>query len=342
MGALYHLSSLSQLLLLSTRLFMHEPAHFICETPERLDKFLSLSLESTRNQILSLIKDGHVSVDGKTVTKPGLKLKVFQEVIIIFPEPTVTEPLKIDFGVEILYEDDELLVINKPKGLTVHPAPSVKEPTLVDWLKHKNIRLSTLSGEERHGIVHRLDKGTTGVMVVAKTNEAHDILAKQLQDRTMGRFYLAIINIPLKDNIIVDKPIGRNAQNRLKMAVVETGKASKTEFAKLYPSKDEKEELIACKLFSGRTHQIRVHLESLGRGILGDHLYGFKSKEDKISEIFLHAYILYFIHPKTGERMEFVAPLQQGMQIYLQNNFDSEFVNEAIDPTNFSRHFTLS
>lgn len=319
---------------------MHENRNFICETPERLDKFLSTSLKTTRNQVLSLIKDGHVSVDGKTVTKTGLKLKTEQKVHIDFPAPIVTEPLNIDFDVEILYEDDDILVINKPKGLTVHPAPSVKEATLVDWLKHKGIRLSTISGEERHGIVHRLDKGTTGVMVVAKNNEAHEALSKQLQDRTMGRFYLAIINIPLKDNIIVDKPISRNSVNRLKMAVVEGGKESKTQFTKLYPSHDEKTELITCKLFSGRTHQIRVHLESIGRGIMGDHLYGFKSKEDKINEIFLHAYILYFVHPTSGETMEFVAPIQEGMKNYLNNNFDMEYINEATDPTNFSRHFT--
>lgn len=321
---------------------MQDTTNYICETPERLDKFLSTSLETTRNQIVSLIKDGCVSVDDKIVTKTGLKLKADQTVKITFPEPVVTEPLQIDFDVEILYEDDDVLVINKPKGLTVHPAPSVKEATLVDWLKHKGIRLSTISGEERHGIVHRLDKGTTGVMVVAKNNEAHEALSKQLQDRTMGRFYLAIINIPLKDNIVIDKPIGRNGTNRLKMAVVEDGKESKTEFTKLYPSKDERTELIACKLYSGRTHQIRVHLESIGRDIMGDHLYGFKSKEDKISEIFLHAYILYFVHPTSGVKMEFIAPIQEGMKNYLNDNFDMEFINEATDPNDFSRHFIIS
>jgi len=319
---------------------MHENDTFTCRTPQRLDKFLSQCLHTTRNQVLSLITEGHVNVDGKTISKTGFKLKTDQKVQIDFPEAVVTEPLEIDFDVEILYEDEDILVINKPKGLTVHPAPSVKEATLVDWLKHKGIRLSTISGEERHGIVHRLDKGTTGVMVVAKNNEAHEALSKQLQDRTMGRFYLAIINIPLKENIIVDRPIARNNTNRLKMAVVEGGKASKTQFSKIYPSKDEKSELIACKLFSGRTHQIRVHLESIGRGIMGDHLYGFKSKEDKINEIFLHAYILYFLHPSTGEKMEFVAPVQEAMMHYLNNNFDMEFINEALVPTDFSRHFT--
>jgi len=318
---------------------MHETTDFLCQTPERLDKFLSTVLETTRNQVLSLIKDGHVSVDAKVVTKTGLKLKVEQNIHIDFPEAIVTEPLEIDFDVDILFEDDDLLVINKPKGLTVHPAPSVKEATLVDWLKHKGIRLSTISGEERHGIVHRLDKGTTGVMVVAKNNETHEALSLQLQDRTMGRYYLAIINIPLKDDIIVDKPIGRSSANRLKMSVVEGAKESKTQFSKIYPSKDEKDELIACKLYSGRTHQIRVHLESLGRGIIGDHLYGFKSKEDKINEIFLHAYILYFVHPTSKETMEFVAPVHESMMTYLEENFDMDYINESLLPSDFSRHF---
>lgn len=324
---------------MNLRLFMHEPKDCLCETPERLDKFLSTTLETTRNQVLSLIKEGCVTVDGKVVTRPGVKLKSGQNIHIDFPEAVVTRPQKIDFDVEILYEDDDLLVINKPKGLTVHPAPSVKEPTLVDWLKHKGIRLSTISGEERHGIVHRLDKGTSGVMVVAKNNEAHHALSLQLQDRTMGRYYLAILNMPLKENLIVDKAIGRNSSNRLKMATIEGAKDAKTEFSKLYPSKDEKNELIACKLYSGRTHQIRVHLESIGRGILGDHLYGFKSKEDKIDEIFLHAYILYFVHPKSLQKMEFVAPIHESMKTYLEENFDMEFINEAIISTDFSRHF---
>ena len=214
---------------------------------------------------------------------------------------------------------DGIIVINKPSGLTVHPAPSVKEPTLVDWLKHKGIRLSTISGEERHGIVHRLDKGTSGVMVVAKSNEAHEALSAQLQDKSMGRFYLAVINPPLKDDMVmVDKPIGRSAQNRLKMAEVEGGKAAKTLFKHLALSKDEKNELIACKLFTGRTHQIRVHLETFSRHILGDHLYGIKN--DKQEQILLHAYVLYFIHPTTKERCQFSAPLSQPMQDYLKQN----------------------
>ncbi len=307
----------------------------------RLDAFLSEALGVTRNQVVQLIKQDAVVVAGKKITKPGLKLKVDQEITITFPEAKVTPALEIDFDVEILFEDDDLLVINKPSGLTVHPAPSVKEPTLVDWLKHKGVRLSTISGEERHGIVHRLDKGTSGVMVVAKSNEAHEALSAQLQDKSMGRFYLAVINPPLKElEVIVDKPIGRSAQNRLKMAEVEGAKEAKTLFKHLALSNDEKNELIACKLFTGRTHQIRVHLETFSRHILGDHLYGVKN--DKLEQILLHAYVLYFIHPTTKEKCQFSAPINPIMQEYITKNFNQEIINEQLPHENFERHFTIS
>ncbi|RLA69638.1 MAG: RluA family pseudouridine synthase, partial [Epsilonproteobacteria bacterium] len=155
---------------------MNTPSSFTVDVPSRLDTFLAEALNVTRNQVTHLIKQGAIAVDKKNVLKPGLKLKVKQSVVVTFPEPQKTEAAPIDFDVEILYEDDHLMVINKPSGLTVHPAPSVREPTLVDWLKHKGVRLSTISGEERHGIVHRLDKGTSGAMVIAKTNEAHEAL----------------------------------------------------------------------------------------------------------------------------------------------------------------------
>jgi len=304
----------------------------------RLDTFLSSELGVTRNQVVQLIKQDAVRVDGKKIAKPGLKLKPEQEVSITFPEAKVTPAQEIDFDVEVLYEDDDLLVINKPSGLTVHPAPSVKEATLVDWLKHKGIRLSTISGEERHGIVHRLDKGTSGVMVVAKNNEAHEALSQQLQDKSMGRYYLAVINPPLKDEfVMVDKPIGRSSQNRLKMAEVEGAKEAQTLFKKLALSNDEKNELIACKLFTGRTHQIRVHLETFSRHILGDHLYGIKN--DKQEQILLHAYIIYFIHPTTKERCRFSAPLSEAMQNYLEKHFNKEIIDEQLRQEHFERHF---
>lgn len=318
-----------------------QPTHLFEATQStRLDLFLGEMMRESRNQIAHLIKDGHVAVAQKTVRKPGFKLKPGQQVSVTLPvmEPEAAQP--IDFDVPILYEDDHLLVIDKPSGLTVHPAPSVKEPTLVDWLKHHDVRLSTLSGEERHGIVHRLDKGTSGVMVVAKTNEAHEALSAQLQDKSMGRYYLAVITPPLKEDLtLVDKPIGRSPHNRLKMANVPHGKAAQTLFKKLLLSRDETQELCACKLFTGRTHQIRVHLETFSRHIIGDHLYGIKSNPDKISRILLHAYVLYFTHPATGESVQFFAPIPEQFRGWLHTHFDTETLDETLIPDRIGHLF---
>jgi 23S rRNA pseudouridine1911/1915/1917 synthase len=179
--------------------------------------------------------------------------------------------------------------------------------------------------------VHRIDKETTGALVIAKDNKTHEKLSAQLQDKSMGRYYLALIDHPLKEDTIVDKPIGRNPKNRLKMDVVPHGKEAKTAFKKLLTSQYNIE-LITAKLYTGRTHQIRVHLNTLGRHILGDDLYGFKSKRDKIPRVYLHAYLLYLIHPETGERMEFVAPLFDDMKSYLTTYFKPEEIEDKLDP----------
>lgn len=304
----------------------------------RIDKILSQAVEISRNQIEKLIKEGLVSVNGQTVTKPGFKVFEGDEIAYLFKEAKKRDAMPVDFDVEVLYEDEHLLVVNKPVGLVVHPAPSVKEPTLVDWLVQRGVSLSTVSGEERHGIVHRIDKETTGALVVAKDNKTHEALSMQLQEKSMGRYYLALIDYPLKEDVTVEKPIGRNRNNRLKMDVVSGGKEAKTAFRKLAVS-DLESELIAAKLFTGRTHQIRVHLKSLGRHILGDTLYGYKSKKDKISRVFLHAYLLYLTHPKTGESMEFVAPLFEDMKRYLSNRFSSDEIARALEPEAIKHRF---
>ncbi|MRI58610.1 MAG: RluA family pseudouridine synthase [Epsilonproteobacteria bacterium] len=299
-------------------------------------------MNQSRSQIERLIKGGYVKIDGKSITKPGYKVRSLERVEVELPTPKPTEPKEVDFEVEKLYEDEDILVINKPAGVVVHPAPSVQEPTLVDWLKQENIILSTISGEERHGIVHRLDKETSGVMVVAKNNDAHQRLSAQLQDKSMGRYYLALITPPLKEDIIVDRPIARNPKNRLKMAIVEGGREAKSAFKKILESKNGKTELIAAKLFTGRTHQIRTHLASLHRHILGDSLYGFKSKKDTIPRVFLHAYVLYLIHPRRAQAMRFVAPLPEDMRSYIQKHFDMERFDEKIDPDSIDKQFDFS
>ena len=307
---------------------------YLCENSQRLDSFLAKEIGQTRSQIVSLIKNGCVFLGDKKVSKPGVKLKEGQVIKVEFPKMEKKEALAVDFDVEVLYEDDDVLVINKPSGVTVHPAPSVKDATLVDWLKHKGVRLSTISGEERHGIVHRLDKGTSGAMVIAKNNEAHEFLSKQLQDKTMGRYYLAVVTPPLKDDVtIIESNIGRSSSNRLKMACgLEHGKYAKTMFKHLALSEDDKTQLIACKLFTGRTHQIRVHLESINRHILGDHIYAKSPKIEKTEHILLHAFLIYFVHPRTKERVYFTAEFDDVMKKTLEKKFDLEILNEVITP----------
>ena len=299
-----------------------ESGKIVSKSSNRLDKILSNALDKSRNQIEKLIKEGLVKVDGKTILKPSFKVKVNSQIEYSFKEASRAEFKDIDIDIKKLYEDDDILVLNKPSGLVVHPAPSVKEPTLVDWLRKQDIRLSTISGEERNGIVHRLDKDTSGAILIAKSNFAHEALSKQLQDRSMGRYYLAIINYPLKDNVVINKPIARNPKNRLKMAIVDSGKEAKSAFAKIAQSRLDTE-LIAAKLYSGRTHQIRVHLSTLNRYILGDRVYGPKEQKGD-NRIFLHAYLLYFIHPRSKKLVEIKAPLFEDMKSYIDKNFTKE------------------
>ena len=321
--------------------------NFIVSETNRLDKFLASQIDASRNQIEQLIKKEYVKVDGKIVNKTGLKLKENQNIEVHFPQSELNSIKDIEFiqeslkdkEVRIIYEDEHILVINKPYNLTVHDAPSVKDATLVDWLKLNNISLSTLSGEERHGIVHRLDKGTSGVMVVAKTNEAHVELSKQLEDKSMGRYYLAIIDTPLKDNLIINKSIARSQNNRLKMSIDENGRIAKSAFLKIALSDKENFELIGAKLFTGRTHQIRVHLSSINRHILGDNLYGFKGELNKINRFYLHAYYLYLTHPITNVRMSFKANLPDDMNDFLNNNFQGENINDKLNEDNIINSF---
>ena len=310
----------------------------VAEESGRIDKLLSLLLDKSRNQVEKLIREGLVEVAGKVVTKPSYRLSPGDAVRYTFKEAVPKEKRVIDFDVEVLYEDEDILIINKPSGLIVHPAPSVKEPTLVDWLIDRGISLSTISGEERHGIVHRIDKETTGALVVAKNNETHQALSDQLQDKSMGRYYLALIDHPIKENRRVEKPIFRNPHNRLKMAVVEGGREAKTEFIRIAEGSDGSA-LIAAKLYTGRTHQIRVHLEYLGRHILGDEMYGFKSRKGKIPRVYLHAYMLYLIHPRTGKRLEIVAPIFEDMSRHIEKYFNKGEIDDKIQKECLHQHF---
>lgn len=519
--------------------------NLIAQCSERLDVFLSSQLGISRNQISSLIKSAAVKVDGAVQTKPGYKLSAGELVHIDYPAPAPQQMSaeRLNFDIEILYEDEDLLVVNKPAGLTVHPAASVKEPTLVDWLKARGYLLSSLGGELRAGIVHRLDKLTSGALLVAKNNAAHAALSAQLSDKSMGRIYLALIDLPLKEPCVIERPISRNPANRLKMGVVPDGRSAKSAFYEILSgaeltelqnsaqkcdeilstsattegaragvegstaadksanngttadndtgadkipaantgkistaaadkisaadkilgasvggdkilnaskgadtskilasgaderkneilnaglSADNADEisnncmrsadkisiqsvdkipsnrtdnadkiltakmsvsasadkilsadmsanktkaarpaenkflnfknpaqnyklpplslknfnLVAAKLFTGRTHQIRVHLSSINRHILGDHLYGFKSENAKISRILLHAYLLYFIHPRSGKEVKICAGLPSEFLNFTTNQKVKDEIYEKILPTNVERYFS--
>jgi 23S rRNA pseudouridine1911/1915/1917 synthase len=296
----------------------------------RLDQLVAAHLDTSRSQACALIRGGHVQCGDRVVTKPAFKPESEATITITLPdEQPASAPLAVDFEVTVLYEDEHLLVVNKPAGVVIHEAASHKGPTLVDWLKLKGYRLSTLSGEERHGIVHRIDKETTGALVVAKTDTAHRSLSDQLVDRTMGRYYLAIIDCPLKENTIVDAPIGRHPTRRTKMTVRPGQRPAKSAFIKLAELSNNRE-LIAAKLFSGRTHQIRVHLQHLGRHIIGDGLYGYKGPEAKIEQLFLHARLLYLRHPVTGAPLEVEAPLHAPFKEALKTCKTEEPIDEIL------------
>ncbi len=295
----------------------------IANKEERIDKFLSEQLNIPRNQIQELIKKELVKINNKTIKKGGVKLKSGDLIEYTPLKPEIKEKKEVNFDIPILYEDEDLLVINKPPGIVVHPAPSVKEATIVDWLKEKGFNLSNIAGEERYGIVHRIDKETSGALVIAKNNKTHEFLSNQLKDKSMGRYYLFLLNHPLKEPICVDKPIARNPKNRLKMAVVKGGREAKTLFVPI------ENNLTAAKLFTGRTHQIRVHLNSIGRYILGDKTYG--KKEQNIPRVMLHARELYFTHP-NGKKLSIIAPLFDDFKNLIKG-IEDEKIN------NLSRYF---
>ena len=302
---------------------------FIANTTDRLDNYLTLQLSQSRNQIQQLIKNSYIKINQNTITKPSHKITNGDNIEVTLPTPKPIEKIDFDesrFDIKIVYEDDDILVINKPPFLVIHGGPSVKEPTLVDWLKYKNISLSTIAGEIRHGIVHRLDKQTSGLMVVAKNNNSHQSLSKQLAEKNMGRYYLAIIQNPLKQSLTIEQPIARNPKNRLKMTVINNGKNAKTSFNPIANSLHNNYQLISCKLYTGRTHQIRVHLAYINRAILGDENYGYNN--NNIPRMFLQSHILYLIHPRNGKKLLFSVDVANDMNDFLKEKFDYEFIQK--------------
>jgi 23S rRNA pseudouridine1911/1915/1917 synthase len=256
--------------------------------------------DASRSQAAIWIKEGRVEVNGEVQTKTGFDLKPEDEVVLELPEgpePLDLEPVDIDFGV--VYEDDQLVVVNKPRGLATHPALSLKEPTLVNALLHRYSGLSEEGGAFRPGIVHRLDKETTGLLVVARNDVAHRKLAAQIESKTAERRYLAVTRRrPDQTSFKVEAPIGRHPKDRKKMAVVASGRAAATYIRLLHEQPGAC--LLGARLETGRTHQIRVHLAAVGLPVLGDPVYGEAGAEYAMQ---LHAAYLEVEHPQTGKRM---------------------------------------
>ena len=276
----------------------------------RIDKYLAEAFNGkSRSYIQGLIEKENIKVNGKSI-KSNYKVKENDEILIVMPEALELEVEAEDIPLDILYEDNDVIVINKPQGMVVHPAPGNYTRTLVNALLYHCKDLSTINGVIRPGIVHRIDKDTTGVLVVAKNDESHNFLSKQLQTHSMKREYIALVEGRLKeDKGTINKPIGRNKKDRLKMGIVDDGKRAVTHYEVLERYKNTT--LIKCVLETGRTHQIRVHMASIGHPLVGDEVYGFKKQRFKLKGQVLHAKTLGFIHPKTKEYMEFTTNLPE-------------------------------
>lgn len=277
----------------------------VADRSERLDRFLARMLpKHSRTKLAKLVDGGEVKVDGH-LAKPSLALEKGMAVELDEPAEAAAHDLTpADIALEIVYEDGDLLVVNKPRGLAAHPATSLKEPSLVNALLGRNTELSTAGGDFRPGIVHRLDKETTGLMVVAKNDAAHVSLARQMESKSAERRYFAVVGGNVEqERFTISAPIARSKRNRLLMAVDPHGKAAVTHVKRI--ARLESGTLVACRLETGRTHQIRVHLRAVGMPVLGDTLYA--PREMASGPLQLHAGYLSFDHPTTGDRVAFYA-----------------------------------
>lgn len=276
----------------------------------RIDKYLSsIITDKSRSFIQGLIEKENVTVNGKNV-KSNYKVKKRDIVEVSIEEPEILNVKPEDIPIDIMYEDKDVIVVNKPQGMVVHPGPGNYNGTLVNALLYHCSNLSSINGVIRPGIVHRIDKDTSGVLVIAKNDEAHNKLSNQLKEHSMKREYYAVVEGRLKnDNGIINRPIGRNKKDRLKMGIVEDGKHAVTHYYVL--ERYNGYTLVKCVLETGRTHQIRVHMASIGFPLVGDPLYGFKKQKFNLRGQVLHAKTLGFIHPSTNEYMEFNSELPE-------------------------------
>lgn len=275
----------------------------------RLDKYLAAVMpELSRSRLQQLIDDGLVTI-GLHSVKPSRRLKAGETVVVVCPDPVPLEVPAVAMPLDIIHEDEDILIINKPKGMVVHPAAGHTDDTLVNGiLHHCGDALSGINGVKRPGIVHRIDKDTTGTLIICKNDRAHQIIAKQLKDHSITRRYRGIVRGCLKEACgTVDKPLARDKKDRKKIAVDPEGRRAVTHYRVVQHLKgcDDCE----FTLETGRTHQIRVHMASLGHPLLGDSVYGPKTKSDKLQGQTLHAMTIGFRHPGTGSYVEYSADL---------------------------------
>ncbi|MBR2802750.1 MAG: RluA family pseudouridine synthase [Erysipelotrichaceae bacterium] len=282
---------------------------------ERIDSWLAENTEFSRSRIRKMIDNGDLLVNGEAV-KANHRCQEGEEVLLRYEEEVPLNVLPEDIPLDILYEDDDLLVINKPKGMVVHPGAGNHEHTLVNALMHHSVSLSSVNGAFRPGIVHRIDKDTSGLLVCAKNDQAHLQLADQLKDkRCFRRYYTLVHGVLPYDEGEIDAPIGRDPKDRQKMCV--TAKNSKEALTLFHVLKRfDDSSLLSCELKTGRTHQIRVHLSYIGYPVINDPKYSRKKLIDDSGQ-YLHAYYLSFLHPRSGERMEFETGLPEYFEEYI-------------------------
>ena len=277
----------------------------------RIDKELAHHLaDISRSQLQKWIEDGNVTVNGEKV-KPKYKLAVGDRVVVQPEKPQKIDLEPENIPLDIVYEDDDVIVVNKPQGMVVHPAPCHPNHTLVNALLYHS-PLSTINGEFRPGIVHRIDKDTSGLLMIAKNDLAHRSLAAQLKAKTNEREYVALVHGVIKEERgTIDAPLGRSKKDRKKQAVVEDGRHAVTHFKVL--ERFQHYTLVSCRLETGRTHQIRVHMKYIGHPLAGDPLYGPRKTLPGNGQ-YLHARLLGFKHPRTGKQMTFTSPLPEYFQ----------------------------